>query len=542
MKLGTLARTLAHVRPQQWVGQLRHRLRGVRPVVFDGETPRLAVTEPKAPFLGCPPATHSDGRHVFRLLEREVRFPDEIDWTYREEGPLWTFLLHQFHWARDPAIAADARAAAVLDWVERYPSGPGWAADPTSFRAMNWTKALATPGALPECEALREEIARATASQLETVAAHLETHLLANHYFTNLSALTLAGLAFEGPAADRWLAHEGALRAQLAEQMPGEGAHYERAPMYHAALLEQVLDVLNLALASPRTPDALRTALLDTAERMVGALRVFTHPDGEIALFSDSALGFAHPPAVLEAYAGALGVAARAPDPAGLLAEAGYVRLEAGPFSLLASVGGAAPAYQPGHHHADALSFELCFGRERVVTDTGVCEYVPGERRRASQATANHSTFELDGRDQSEIWAPHRVGGRSRVRLVSAAPPHRAEATCRSWFARDAVHRRSFALHVDAVELTDRVEGAARGVRSTFSLAPGLEPRLDGSVARVALPSGEELVFELPGELAWSVERMPYMPRFGECVERAGLVGRGRGNGPWQTQIRISTD
>jgi uncharacterized heparinase superfamily protein len=34
------------------------------------------------------------------------------------------------------------------------------------------------------------------------------------------------------------------------------------------------------------------------------------------------------------------------------------------------------PSYQPGHAHCDALSFELCIGRERVVTDTGVTEYV----------------------------------------------------------------------------------------------------------------------------------------------------------------------
>lgn len=538
MKPGTLLRTLRHVRPEQWTGQLRHRLRGVRPVAYTGELPRPAVSAPPVPFLPCPPATESDGRHRFRLLEREVRFAEAIDWQHDGEGPLWTFLLHQFHWLRDPGLSADARAAAVLDWIERYRTGPGWSADPTSFRAMNWTKLLLTPGALPDAPATRARIAGALASQLETVAAHRETHLLANHYFTNLSALVLGGLAFSGAVADGWLAYEGVYREQLAEQIPADGAHYERAPMYHAALLEQVLDVLNVARAGARAPRALREALADAAERMLGALRVLTHPDGEIALFSDSTFGFAHAPAVYHAYGQALGLAGRALDPPGWLADAGYVRLEAGSFCLIASLGGAAPAYQPGHHHADALSFELSLGEERIVTDTGVCEYVAGPRRRASQATRSHATLELDGRDQSEIWAPHRVGGRSQVRVVSVAPPHRAEATCRSWFARDAVHRRSFELHGDGVEIVDRLEGAPRAVRSTLPLAPGLEPALRGGEARVRTPGGAALLLELPDALSWSVERLPYMPRFGACVERAALVGRGRGSGPWRLRIR----
>ncbi|HKJ23293.1 MAG TPA: heparinase II/III family protein, partial [Myxococcota bacterium] len=344
MRLATLYRTLRHVRPVQWVGRVRHRLHGVRPVAFAGPTPPLAPGPPLAAFLPAPPASEADGVRRFRLLDREVVFDDGIDWRFEGEGPLWTFQLHQFHWARDPGIAPETRAAAILDWIERYPEGYGWWSDPTSFRILNWTKLLLVPGALPDDPDTRDRIARSIASQCETLARHLETHLLANHYFTNLAALVFAGLAFQGPDADRWLALGAAFRGQLAEQIGRDGAHYERAPMYHAALLEQVLDVLHGAKRSGRASDVLRDALGDVAARMLGALDVVTHPDGEIALFADSAFGYAHPPAALRAYGAALGVAPRAPDPPGLLADAGYVRLEAGPFVLVASVAGPAPA------------------------------------------------------------------------------------------------------------------------------------------------------------------------------------------------------
>jgi uncharacterized heparinase superfamily protein len=528
------------VRPAQVAGQLRHRLRGVRPVAFVGPPPELAARPGRTLFLPAPRAGAWDGALRFRLLCREVAFAGRIDWAFAGEGPLWSFLLHQFHWARDPAIPARARCAAILDWIERCRGGTGWLADPTSFRILNWSKFLLAPSALPDDAGARARIAGSLAAQCETLARHLETHLLANHYFTNLSALTLAGLAFGGPAGDRWLAHAAAFQGQLAEQVGADGLHQERSPMYHAALLEQVLDLLHAADLSGRAPAALGEALRDAAARMLGALRVLTHPDGEIALFGDSAFGFAHPPAALEAHARALGVTPRAPDPPGLLADAGYVRLEGGPFVLLASVGGPAPAHQPGHAHADALAFELSVGGERVVTDTGVCEYRPGPRRDESRATRSHATLELDGRDQSELWAAHRVGGRARVHLVSAAPPHRAEATCRSWFAHDSLHRRSFEVHVDGVEITDHVEGGPRAVRATLPLAPGLEPALAGATARLRTPRGTELALALPRELAWSVERLGYMPELGRREERAALVGRGRPRSPMALRIGIA--
>ena len=53
---------------------------------------------------------------------------------------------------------------------------------------------------------------------------------------------------------------------------------------------------------------------------------------------------------------------------------------------------------------------------------------VPGARRDASRATRSHATVEVDGRDQAELWAPHRVGGRPRVALLEVAP--REEAQC----------------------------------------------------------------------------------------------------------------
>jgi uncharacterized heparinase superfamily protein len=264
---------------------------------------------------------------------------------------------------------------------------------------------------------------------------------------------------------------------------------------------------------------------------MLGALAVYTHPDGEIALFGDSAFGIAQRPDTLVGYAGALGVRARAPARAGVLDEAGYVRLADGGFSLLVSVAGPMPAYQPGHAHADALAFELCVDGERVVTDTGSYEYQAGERRDRARATASHATVEVGGRDQAELWAPHRVGGRPRVRLEAVGPGRRVEATCAGWATSDTVHRRVLSLAGGALEVTDTLVGVRRPLRLVLPLAPGLEPALDGRQAR--LPGLPGLRIALPAGATWRVARSEYYPEFGRAVERAVLVGEGRGEGPF---------
>ena len=421
----------------------------------------------------------------------------------------------------------EARRALILDWIARHREGVGWESGPISLRAQTWIKLLLEPGALPEDRATRARLAASLASQLTTLSRNLETHLLGNHYLSNLMALVMGGLVFEGPEPNAWLGFERTLREELAEQILPDGAHVERSPMYHSLLLESVLDLANLAAAAPgRAPSSLVESLRETAGRMLGALAVWTHPDGEVALFGDSAFGVAHPPATLASYGAALRIAPRGPKRPGILENAGFVRITSGPFTAITSVAGPMPSYQPGHAHCDALAFELSVGRERVVTDTGVTEYVPGALRDLSRATRSHATVEVNRADQAELWAAHRIGGRPRVVLVSAEPGRRLEATCASWSTPDTLHRRVVEAKPGVLEVRDTIEGQLRPVRFTLPLAPGLEPRLEGRCARLRLRDGTWLRIDLPEGLHFAVERGLYFPEFGRTVERAVLVGR----------------
>ena len=267
------------------------------------------------------------------------------------------------------------------------------------------------------------------------------------------------------------------------------------------------------------------SALRDKASQMLGALRVWTHPDGEIALFADSAFGIAQDPSDLERYAAGLGVEAAGPAREGVLEAAGFVRLAAEPFTLIASVAGPMPSYQPGHAHCDALSFELSVGPDRVVTDTGVTEYIPGELRSASRTTSAHATLQIGDEEQAEIWAAHRIGGRPDVALISVDPGRRAEAVCSGWATPRALHRRIFEVDEASVTIHDQLTGPSAPVHLHLPLAPDLALRLDGSRVAIHLPRVGPLHIDLPQGVRWRIARIPYFPEFGSTIERDALLG-----------------
>ena len=537
--LGRAFRTLRHLRASQALAQLRHAVspRESGPVAFTGPPPPLAVTRAQVAFL--PPARQARCRRLgeataLRLLNREVVFHAGVDWDFDAEGPLFAYHLHHFDHARGDGLTPRERAALLLDWIEHHARGVGWDPHPISHRVLAWGKLLLTPGAIelePEAAA---RVRSSLAVQLETLSSRLEVRLQANHLFSNLLAVVFGGLLFEGRAASRWLARTDAFRAELRDQIHRDGSHEERSPMYHALLLEQVLDLLNLARTRPeRVPDGLAGDLVDAAARMLGALDLWTHPDGEIALFADAAFGVAQTPARLADYGSALGVPVVTPDPVGYLAGGGYVRLVDERLHVVASVAGPSPEHQPGHAHCDALSFELSVDGSRVVTDTGVYEYVPGPRRDVSRATRSHATIEIGGCEQAELWAAHRVGGRPIVSVLDYEPAIACEAECIGWSTRDVVHRRRFELAGGCLLVHETVEGGA-GVRLTLPLAPERRARLEGDPGGARSlwvgdgPDGKGgLRVTLPdaGEVRWRLEPAEAFPEFGRETLRWRLVG-----------------
>ena len=331
-------------------------------------------------------------------------------WNDTSLDLLWRYNLHYFDCLVTTSaplpLAGEPSARALIErWIAENPRGgaPGWDPYPTSLRIANWVKWLERNEPTPHQLA-------SLAEQVAWLERHVEWHLMANHLLANLKALILGSRCL-GRDATRWLR---LYRAQLDEQVLPDGGHFERSVMYHAIVLEDVLDVMRLCGTDVAW-------LKPIAVRMFRYLVNLTGPDGKIALFNDAADGIAKPTAWLRAAARALGVETADAESFADFPRTGYARLTAGDFVLFVDAAPIGPDYQPGHAHADTLTYELYYKGRKVVTDAGTSEY-RGARRAFERSAAAHNVVAVDGRDSSEVWSSHRVGARARIVARTVEP------------------------------------------------------------------------------------------------------------------------
>lgn len=432
------------------------------------------------------------------LGPREFRFLNELGdlergWDDETRAKLWLYNLHYFDDLNaEGAASRDAWHIALMDeWIRTCPpgTGAGWEPYPTSLRIVNWLKRLLD--GRPLSVGQRESLA----VQVRWLAQRLEWHLLGNHLFANAKALVMAGSMFDGHEARRWLAKGLAVvKRELPEQVLADGGNFERSPMYHSIFLEDLLDLINVAQAYPDPETAASVEhWRETAGRMLGWLGTLCHPDREISLFNDAAIGIAPSPAELVAYAGRLGIAAptalnaEALDSprATVLPESGYVRIESATAVALLDVAPVGPDYLPGHAHADTLSFELSLFGQRLIVNGGTSGYGEGAERQRERGTAAHSTVIIDGQDSSEVWGGFRVARRARPfnLAVSTGADEVVVACSHDGYRRlpsRPIHRREWSLRAGTLRVWDKVEGSVKTAEARYHFHPETRVHLQG--------------------------------------------------------------
>jgi uncharacterized heparinase superfamily protein len=450
-----------------------------------------------------------------------------FDWTVAPTR-LWGYHLHSLDALREDR-PLETRLALLDRWTaaNAFASRPGWEPYPASLRITNALELLLAAG-----DAGRASRAAGLALQAWWLEVNLERDLGANHLFKNGLALAWAGRCLRGRSPERWRSRGDAIvTRELAAQLLDDGFHVERSPGYHAVFVDDLVRLERLLRANGEDDGAFARRVIEARRRAAAALASVLHPDGEIPLFNDSALGQAPETAWLLDRAAQLDEGARpVANPLGA-PSAGLHRLAGERSVVLFDAGEIGYDEQPGHAHADTLSYELSFGEARVVVDAGVYDYAPTAARAYARGTEGHNTLELDGLDQSEMWGVFRVGRRARplsVRREDREGLVAIEASHDGYqhLAGGPVHRRRMAhLGGDAWRVDDSVLGtgshrAASRVRldPAFSAVANDGSRFEASAGRVVV----RIVAESPARL--DVEEGRYFPRFG--VEERCLVVR----------------
>lgn len=251
-------------------------------------------------------------RGEFRFLNQSRLLGDPVDWhvaTWPEAPRLWRFHLHYHEYLLDLISAGRATSdpawhelawKLVEDWMaHNRPRDAGAGVDAwhpycISKRLPAWFLLWA---AAPLEGKRGDRVLRNMHAQACFLRRNLEWDVRGNHLIENLRALALSGVFFAETQAERCLLlSERHLRKELAEQILPHGEHFERSPMYHALMLETVLDVRD---ATAMVVPSLSTYCDETAARMADFLEAILHPDGEIPLLGDSCFGEAPPARVL---------------------------------------------------------------------------------------------------------------------------------------------------------------------------------------------------------------------------------------------------
>ena len=359
----------------------------------------------------------------FTFLNQAIRLGNPIDWSVQNHNVdhLWRFHLHYQEFLTRP-FRSDAVAPVhvledawqlVQDWIDRYPITSkdaltdGWHPFCISRRLPVWICLwlVGEPKDAPKVLASMH-------SQAAYLADNLELDLGGNHLLENLRALVVAGGFLSN--GDRFLnVAQKHLKRELPRQILEHGEHYERCPMYHAHVLDCLLEICQVARGVAPPIVAVCQPFL---KPMTAFLSDISHPDGMPPQFGDTSVGDTISTESLtrrgtELHSGC--VESTGPEDESQVRTLGdYWTYRNGTDFLVFDAASACADELPGHAHADLLGYELSLGARRVVTDSGVFDYQAGAMRDYCRGTGSHNVLLIDGQSQFDLWSRFRMGYR----------------------------------------------------------------------------------------------------------------------------------
>ena len=506
--LQTKWRTIKHLKVRQIYFRiyyiLKTKLKGVDYSLTN--TPRVINPRPdvstQITFIPTPPSYFPP--LTFKFLNIKHEFTSNIDWNFSQHKKLWTYNLNYFDFLLQKDLPKEEGLKLIRQYIVDYPRiKDGKEPYPTSLRIINWVKFCL------KHQIQDQNINTAIHNQTIHLSKNLEYHLLANHLLENAFALTIAATYLGEEKLFRKASK--LLLSQLKEQILADGAHYERSPMYHQIILYRLFDTINI-ISSKAKPTKIKQTLISYAATMLGWMKQITFTDNQLPLFKDSANGIAPSSNELTTYANHLNIIPITMP----LKESAYRKFISNEFELLIDVGNISPSYQPGHAHADHLSYELYFKGIPVIVDTGTSTYNTGKIRSFERSTAAHNTVTVDNQNSSEVWASHRVGGRANVMLNTQAV-NALKAVVTFALKKEIKHEREFRIETNGFIIIDKVPQTIKNQSSVSNIH--IHPDREVQVNENTILIGNVIQLAIEGHASIKIRPFYYAPEFNKRIE-----------------------
>ncbi len=469
-----------------------------------------------------------DNSRIFSFIGFEADI-NKIGWNSSQMNTLWLYNLHYLDClnSTDSSDNKQWERDLLKDWtISNKPfTGIGWEPYPSSLRIINIIKWYLKGNILEKDDQASLE------TQVRYLSKRIEYHILGNHIFANAKALIFASFLFDGEESKSWLRKGLAiLNREIEEQILPDGGHFERSPMYHSIILEDLLDLISLSEIDPDFFDKdLVVKIREICSKMLNFLEDLTHPNGEISHFNDSSNNISPSFEQIKNLCKSLKLNINSKELSKNLYfkyynDTGYVNIKSSNVNLILDCAKVGPDYIPGHAHADTLSFELSVLDKRLIVNSGTSTYVENKRRQIERSTLSHSTLEINKKNSSEIWKSFRVANRAYPFDLSytSKPDHIVVSCSHDGYKRfkgKPVHNRTWEVSKNNIIISDKIDGNFKSAISRFILHPDI--KMDQNCKdkiHLNLNNTNQVLFEvLNGEC--TIVSANYAEEFGKIID-----------------------
>jgi len=466
------------------------------------------------------------GKNSFLFLNelREIKTDKAIDQIHLNK--LWLYNLNYFDFLNSN-LTTDQKNITLnflKRWLKEVKSINYVGLDPypTSLRIVNWIKWYLSGNLVAD------DMKSSLVMQTEHLSKNIEWHLLGNHLLANAKALIFSGIVFDGQLSKQWKSKGIEIyKKQIDIQILDDGGHFEKSPMYHAIILEDLLDLINIGkLFSNSLPKYFIDKLIYKAEKMLYWLEVMSYNNGENPHFNDSTKNISSNIIELKKYALKLkilmpkNICTKEKIDFKELVESGFIRVDTENSRTFLDVGTIGAPYIPGHAHADTLSFEASFFDQRFIVNSGISTYEKSDRRSLERSTYSHNTVEIDQKNSSDVWASFRVD--SRADIIDLKKNKSKKSFCvscshdgyNSIFKKN-IHQRQWSFSEKKLIITDSITLNKSEAIARFILHPDIKIKQDGFKNMYSFTLENNIV-KLHVEKGGSIiSDMLYAPEFG---------------------------
>lgn len=522
-KLKRYLYTISYLRPHQIY--LRLGFNYIKKRVIFLKHPKLASPKSSWKEVLIKKNIYSEG--AFTFLNETHHF-NEIEWNSKNVSKLWMYNLHYFDYLLLNKENSFSDQVFINNWISQNPPASiGWDSYPTSLRIVNWIKFYLVGNTLDK------NVLDSLYTQACWLSKRIEYHIEGNHLFSNGKALIFAGVFFDSPES-KYLKKLGVkiIRAEVNKQILNDGGHFELSPMYHSIIVEDILDLIHLADIYPSSLDEIfLDSLKNTASKMISWLHIMTHPDGSLSFFNDSVNNISRTLREITDYASALNLSQSRNFKSFIeLKDSGYNAYESTDYKILIDTAKIGADFQPGHGHADTLSFEASVLKRKLIVNLGVSAYQGSDLRLKERGTESHSSIMIDGINSSDVWGEFRVGRRAIVidkeisvnkEFIKIAASHNGY----KYLKGHPIHRRKFHLHEKKFVIFDELTGTGNhAVKVLFHLHPETKVIQSSKSGITLLHHGLPINFKSNFMEFFSIKENTYSPEFGLNISSQSLV------------------